>query len=107
MKLEEWKVICDRLKSGAYGKMYERLKLPELVDIFRQYEGERAEYMEQMISRTKDVPPPVINEATSLMLKKLANDLDLPSGKSERQLWKEAHDWYINEYKTKNTKDET
>ena len=54
MKLEEWKVICQRLKAGYYGKMYERLKLPELVEIFQQHEGERAEYMEKKIMRTKD-----------------------------------------------------
>jgi hypothetical protein len=54
MKLEEWKVICQRLKAGYYGKMYERLKLPELVEIFQQHEGERAEYMEKNIKREKD-----------------------------------------------------
>tara|TARA_R100001163_G_scaffold2920_2_gene4428 strand:+ start:8066 stop:8542 length:477 start_codon:yes stop_codon:yes gene_type:complete len=54
MKLEEWKVICQRLKAGYYGKMYERLKLPELVEIFQQHEGERAEYMEKNIKRAKD-----------------------------------------------------
>ena len=42
MKLEEWAVIMHRLKTGEYRPGYERLKLPELVDIFRQYEGERA-----------------------------------------------------------------
>jgi hypothetical protein len=42
MKLEEWAIIMHRLKTGEYRPGYERLKLPELVDIFRQYEGERA-----------------------------------------------------------------
>ena len=42
MKLEEWAIIFHRLKTGQYRPGYERLKLPELVDIFRQYEGERA-----------------------------------------------------------------
>ena len=54
MKLEEWKVICDRLKAGHYGKMYERMKLPELVEVFQQYEGERGEMMEDQIKRVKD-----------------------------------------------------
>ena len=42
MKLEEWAIIMHRLKTGEYRPGYERLKLPELVDIFQQYEGERA-----------------------------------------------------------------
>jgi hypothetical protein len=54
MKLEEWKVIMDRLKAGKYGKMYERLKLPELSEIFMQYEGERAEMMERNIKDSKN-----------------------------------------------------
>ena len=54
MKLEEWKVIMDKLKAGEYGKMYERLKLPELVEIFMQYEGERAEMMEKNIKEHKN-----------------------------------------------------
>jgi hypothetical protein len=107
MKVEEWKVICDRLKSGYYGKMYERLKLPELVEVFRQYEGERAQFIEEQVTRQKDVPTPLATPAMQLMLKKLADDLDLPSGKSERQKWKDAHDWYVNEYKAQDPKDET
>lgn len=42
MKLEEWAIIMHRLKTGEYRPGFERLKLPELVDIFQQYEGERA-----------------------------------------------------------------
>ena len=42
MKLEEWAIIMNRLKTGEYRPGFERLKLPELVDIFQQYEGERA-----------------------------------------------------------------
>jgi len=46
MKLEEWRLITHRLKTGHYRPGYERLKLPELVDIFQTYEGERAEMRE-------------------------------------------------------------
>ncbi|MHC5062262.1 MAG: hypothetical protein ACYTFK_14490 [Planctomycetota bacterium] len=42
MKVEEWAIIMHRLKTGEYRPGYERLKLPELCDIFQQYEGERA-----------------------------------------------------------------
>ena len=46
MKIEEWAIIFHRLKTGQYRPGYERLKLPELVAIFQQYEGERAERRE-------------------------------------------------------------
>ena len=36
MKLEEWRLITYRLKTGVYRPGYERLKLPELCDIFQQ-----------------------------------------------------------------------
>lgn len=55
MKLEEWKVITQRLKAGYYGKMYERLKLPELVEIFQQHEGERADLIKQEYDRKKEL----------------------------------------------------
>ncbi len=55
MKLEEWKVITKRLKAGYYGKLYERLKLPELVEIFKQHEGERGDMIENNYNRQKVV----------------------------------------------------
>ena len=48
MKLEEWKHVCDNIKRGKYGKLYERLKLPELVQAFQTHEEKRAELMENM-----------------------------------------------------------
>ncbi len=78
MKLEEWSVIMTRLKAGVYGKMYERLKLPELVEIFQQYEGERAEMMERNIKREKDKPPTPLTEEQKGLMKRLLADLKLP-----------------------------
>jgi hypothetical protein len=78
MKIEEWKVIMVRLKSGKYGKMYERLKLPELVEIFQQYEGERAEMMEQEYRRDKDSPAPPLSDEQRSLMKRLIVDLKLP-----------------------------
>ena len=74
MKIEEWKIICIRLKAGKYGKMYERLKLPELIEIFQQFEGERAEMREKQMRRNKDIPPPIDIE----FLKRVSKDLALP-----------------------------
>ena len=89
MKLEEWKIICLRLKAGKYGKMYERLKLPELVEIFQQFEGERAEMMEKNIKLNKDIPPPFIENIDPELLKRIANDLQLPEDDTDSKgRWK-------------------
>lgn len=86
MKLEEWKVICTRLKAGYYGKMYERLKLPELVEIFKSHESERAEYMERQHERSKaqvkNLPP--ITPEQQAKWKAFVNSLDLPQRAPER-----------------------
>ena len=76
MKIEEWKIICINLKAGKYGKMYERLKLPELIEIFQQFEGERAEIREKQMRREKDVPP--LPDIDPEILKRLSKDLALP-----------------------------
>ena len=88
MKLEEWKIICLRLKAGKYGKMYERLKLPELVEIFQTFEGERAEMMEKNINRQKDIPAP-FEHLDPELLKRIAEDLQLPEPDTdEKGRWK-------------------
>ena len=85
MKLEEWSVIMTRLKAGVYGKMYERLKLPELVEIFQQYEGERAEMMERNIKRDKDTPPTPLTEEQKGLMKRLLADLKLPEDDTDKR----------------------
>jgi len=62
MKLEEWQIICHRLKTGEYPVQYERLKLPELCNIFRQYEGERAEVREANWREVKKVAPAQLSD---------------------------------------------
>lgn len=62
MKLEEWHIICHRLKTGEYPVRFERLKLPELVDIFKQYEGERAEVREANWSELKKATPDKLSD---------------------------------------------
>ena len=87
MKIEEWKIICIRLKAGRYGKMYERLKLPELIDIFQQFEGERAEMMEKQIQRDKDIPPPPTLDMK--LIRQITKDLALPDPDTdEKGRWK-------------------
>lgn len=62
MKLEEWAIIMHRLKTGQYPVKYERLKLPELVAIFREYEGERAERREANWGELKKNTPNKLND---------------------------------------------
>lgn len=89
MKIEEWKIICQRLKAGHYGKMYERLKLPELVEVFQQYEGERAEMIENNLQRQKDIPPEPLSEEQRKIFTKLKEDLALPDDDTdEKGRWK-------------------
>ena len=93
MKLEEWKVICQRLKAGYYGKMYERLKLPELVEIFQRHEGERAEMMEKNIKENRaEEFRKVEHEATDEQRKRwreFMDKVDLPKDDTDKQgRWK-------------------
>jgi hypothetical protein len=62
MKLEEWAIIMYRLKTGQYPVKYERLKLPELVTIFREYEGERAERRESAWGEVKKHTPETLSD---------------------------------------------
>ncbi len=62
MKLEEWAIIMHRMKTGQYPVKYERLKLPELVTIFREYEGERAERRESAWGQLKKVTPDTLSD---------------------------------------------
>lgn len=62
MKLEEWAIIMYRLKTGQYAVKYERLKLPELVAIFREYEGERAERRENAWGEVKKQAPQAMTD---------------------------------------------
>jgi hypothetical protein len=71
MKLEEWAIIMYRLKTGQYAVKYERLKLPELVAIFREYEGERAERRESAWTEVKkDTPQAMSDEELHDMYKR-------------------------------------
>lgn len=49
LTIEEFRLICDRMKRGMYGKFYERLKLAEIEEAIRDYEGnQRAKVLEDM-----------------------------------------------------------
>lgn len=73
MKLEEWAIIMHNLKTGIYPVNYERLKLPELVLIFQQYEGERAARREATWDELKKrTPDRLSDEEVQAMYKQYA-----------------------------------
>ena len=43
LKLSELSLIFKRIVSGEFGELYERISMPKLMSIFRQYEQERTE----------------------------------------------------------------
>lgn len=54
MKLEEFVLVFNWIKKGKFGKMYERLKLAEIEDAIKTYEGEhRAQYLEDKNNEQK------------------------------------------------------
>jgi len=48
LKLEEVRTCFDMVRKGKFGKLYERLKTPEILEFLRRYEGEiRVEILER------------------------------------------------------------
>jgi hypothetical protein len=87
-KLEEWKIVMDRFKSGHFGNMFERLKLPELREAFLKYADERSIMMENNYHATKKIEPEPLSEAQRILMKQLVKDLDLKSDTDFQGRWK-------------------
>ena len=85
MKLEEWKCVMMNFKTGKYGKQFERLMLPELVEAFQQYEGERAQRRETLWAQKKDEPFEPLSSEQSQLMKRLLKDLDLPDTDTDQK----------------------
>lgn len=59
LKLEELRLICERMKQGYYGNFFERLKIQEFRDCIIKHEAERAPLLEQQhktVSRGAEDP---------------------------------------------------
>jgi len=54
LKLEEIVVVFQEMKQGKWGKFYERLKTPEILEIFRTFEGQRSELLERLYRYEND-----------------------------------------------------
>jgi hypothetical protein len=54
LKVEEIRACFDMVRKGKFGKLYERLKTPEILDFLRRYEGEiRVEILERVVHDTQ------------------------------------------------------
>jgi hypothetical protein len=59
MKLEEVRLVCDRMKMGKYGEYFERCKAAEFRKCFTKHEEQRAPILErqnEQITRGTDDP---------------------------------------------------
>lgn len=54
MKLEEWRLACDGMKQGKFGKYFERMKVEEFRAAFQAIEERRAEIIERSHERSKN-----------------------------------------------------
>ena len=54
LRLEEIRTCFDMVRKGKFGKLYERLKTPEIMDFLRRYESEiRVDIIERQIQDEK------------------------------------------------------
>jgi hypothetical protein len=91
LKLEELKLICQRMITGHYGKYYERLKIAEFRECITKHEEERAPILErqhEVIYRGTDNPsnvPEYDAEAAKLAWRMKNNPFLIPgkNGNSE------------------------
>ena len=91
-KLEEWKVVMDRFKSGYFGNMYERLKLPELREAFLKFADERSIMMENNYQETKKIEPEPLSEDQRIIMKQIVKDLKLPEPDTNHKgRWEHIH----------------
>ena len=90
LKLEELRLVCDRMKQGHYGKFYERLKIQEFRECLQKHEEERAPILEKMhkqIYRGTDNPTnvPEYDKEAAHLAWKLKNNPFLIPGKNDNK----------------------
>ena len=91
LKLEEFRLICDRMKTGYYGKYYERLKIQEFRECIIKHEEERAPILERInshITRGSDSDRVAFEPQSMADLRRKRDPLHIP-GLNEPQQSKE------------------
>lgn len=91
LKLEELKLICQRMMTGYYGKYYERLKIQEFRECIVKHEEERAPILERkhkQVTRGTDNPtnvPEYDAEAAKLAWRMKNNPFLIPGKNGNSQ----------------------
>lgn len=80
LKIEELKLVAHKMKKGAYGTYFERLKTPEFMEAIKRQEEERAEYMEtKHKKRIKEIEVETASlSSQAFSFREIADKLNLP-----------------------------
>ena len=91
LKLEEFRLICDRMKVGYYGNFFNRLKIQEFRECIIKHEEERAPILERInshITRGSDSDRVAFEPQSMADLRRKRDPLHIP-GLNEPQQSKE------------------
>ena len=81
LKLEEFRLVCDRMKTGYYGKYFERLKIQEFRECIIKHEEERAPILERInshITRGADTDRITFEPQSMAELRRKRDPLNIP-----------------------------
>lgn len=70
LKIEEIRACFDMIRQGKFGKLYERLKTPEIMDALRWYESEvRSPILERQMHNEKHEHKEILRETLTQVVK--------------------------------------
>ena len=93
LKLEEFRLVCDRMKTGYYGKYFERLKIQESRECIIKHEEERAPILERInshITRGADTDRITFEPQSMAELRRKRDPLFIPGLNESKQSKKET-----------------
>jgi len=93
LKLEEFRLVCDRMKTGYYGKYFERLKIQEFRECIIKHEEERAPILERInshITRGADTDRITFEPQSMAELRRKRDPLFIPGLNEPKQSKKET-----------------
>jgi hypothetical protein len=90
LKLEELRLVVDRIQTGYYGEIYERLKAPEFRKFLQMHETHRASILERQhehVTRGAEDPTkiPEYDAEAAKLAWRLKNNPFLIEGKNDRE----------------------
>jgi len=88
LKLEEFRLICDRMKVGYYGNFFNRLKIQEFRECIIKHEEERAPILERInshITRGSDSDRVAFEPQSMADLRRKRDPLHIPGLNEPKQ----------------------